>query len=485
MSPALRPYLLFGLVCLCLLVAALQFSMVSVALPDLIDDLDAPLRWAGWVVTVYTLAQAVSMPIVGRLSDELGRRTVFVGGLMVFALASLACALSPNVYVLILARALQGLAAGGLLPTAYGVIGDSFPERRAQMVGLISSIMPLGSVIGPTAGGLIVAELGWRWTYAMNAPTGVLVVALLALMPRGQPRRGHRMDLAGAALLTVAISALVYALTELSRTDSDPSLPVVAVGLGAAIAGTVLFLRHEARAPEPVLDLALLRRREFAFVNALNVLYGACVFGAFSFIPLYAHEAYGMGSTESGILLTPRAAASIVAATLASLLLPRTGYRRPLVLGLLTMAVALALLWPGLHRPRIGPVVLSDFTFLALVIGLSGIGFGISGPSANNAAIELAPDRIAAITGLRGMFRLIGGAVGTALMVVAASRAPSVGEGLQWGFGGLAILSAATTLLVVGIPDQVGVVSRAAPPPAQPLPPAPVLEREPRPPRHP
>ncbi len=470
MAPSLRSYLLFGLVSLCLLVSALQFSMVAVALPDIMDDLDAPLRWVGWVVTVYTLAQAVSMPIVGRLSDELGRRKVFVGGLVLFALASLACALAPHIYLLILARAAQGLAAGSLLPSAYGIIGDTFAQRRAQMVGLLSSIIPLGSVIGPTAGGFIVEELGWRWTYAMNTPVGALVVALFFLLPSDQGRRGSRMDVMGAALMSVAIASLVYALTELSRTDPEPSIPLVLVGLLLALAGGALFLRHESRTAEPVLDLALLRQREFAFVNALNLLYGACVFGAFSFIPLYAQQGYGMTSSQSGLLLIPRAVASALTSTAASMLLPRTGYRRPIVVGLLLMAAALGVLWQGAHRPHLGPLALGDFAYLALVIALTGVGFGMSGPAANNAAIELAPHRIAAITGLRGMFRLVGGALGTALMVLVASRAPSVAEGLETGFGGLALLATATSLLVLGIPDKVGVAVMARGPQPQATP---------------
>jgi EmrB/QacA subfamily drug resistance transporter len=480
MSPPLRSYLLFLLVSLCLLVAALQFSMVAVALPAIMADLEAPLRWAGWTVTIYTLAQAVSMPVVGRLSDELGRRTVFVGGLTLFALASLACALSPNVYFLILARALQGVAAGSLLPSAYGVIGDSFAQRRAQMVGLLSSIMPLGSVIGPTAGGFIVEELGWRWTYAMNTPTGALVVALLLLMPKGQARQGSRLDVLGAALLSVAIASLIYALTELSRRSPPPSPPLVAAGLLAAALAGALFLRHERRTPEPVLELALARQREFAFVNGLNLLYGACVFGAFSFIPLYAYEAYGMTSSQSGLLLIPRAVASALTSAVASVLLPRTGYRRPILAGLLLMALALAFLWRGVQEPQLGPLSLGRFPYLALVIALTGVGFGLSGPAANNAAIELAPQRIAAITGLRGMFRLVGGALGAALMVLVASRAPSVAEGLELGFGGLALLAAASSLLVLGVPDRVGVGVRAEAAQAGPLPTLPGSAPSPR-----
>lgn len=131
----------------------MQFAMISVALPDVGDDLGAPLRWVGWVITAYTVMQAVSMPIAGKLSDELGRRTVFVGGVALFGVASLACALAPNIWILIAGRSVQGLAGGSLLPSAYGIVGDAFPERRTQALGLISSVFPIGSVLGPNLGG--------------------------------------------------------------------------------------------------------------------------------------------------------------------------------------------------------------------------------------------------------------------------------------------------------------------------------------------
>ncbi|HWO93618.1 MAG TPA: MFS transporter, partial [Dehalococcoidia bacterium] len=294
-------YLLFAVVSLALLVSSMQFSMVSVALPELIDGLGAPLRWVGWVITIFTLAQAVSMPVAGKLSDELGRRTVFAGGLTIFAVASIACAFAPNVYVLIAARAIQGLAGGSLMPSAYGIVGDTFPGSRAQALGLISSIFPVGSVLGPNIGGVIVDHLGWRWTFGLNGPIGaIVVVAILLVMRRGGQERRKRasIDYAGAGLLALGVGGLIYSLTELGQTDTDPNYIIVAAGIVTAIVGLVLFLRQESRSADPVVDLTLLRRKEFAFVNTLNFFYGVSVFGLFSFIPLYAESAYGMSSSE-------------------------------------------------------------------------------------------------------------------------------------------------------------------------------------------
>ncbi len=464
-------HLLFGVVSLALLTSSMQFSMVSVAIPDLIDDLDAPLGWVGWVVTMYTLMQAVSMPIAGKLSDELGRRVVFVGGITLFAVASLVCAVAPDIWILILGRAVQGLAGGSLLPSAYGIIGEAFPESRTQALGLISSIFPIGSILGPNLGGEIVDSVGWRWTFALNVPLAalVVVVALLVMAP-GVRRKANRIDFVGALLMAAAVTSLVYALTELGVRTRDPNAFLVVAGFVLAVVATVLLLRYEQRCNAPIIELSLLRRREFAFVNTLNFFYGVAVFGVFSFIPLYASSAYGMRSGETGRLLTPRAIVMIVVSTVASILLPRTGYRKPIIGGLFVMAAGMVLLSLEVHEVTLGGVVFSEFTVLATIIAVAGVGLGLAGPAANNAAIELAPDRIAAITGMRGMFRSLGGAIGVAVIVLITSRASTTQHGLEVAFVGLSALTVLTSLLVLGIPDQAKpatpvIVSQIAPGP--------------------
>lgn len=463
MTARLSPsHLIFAVVSLALLISSMQFSMVSVALPALITDLDAPLRWVGWVVTVYTLMQAVSMPIAGKLSDELGRRLVFVGGIALFGVGSFACAIAPNIWLLIVGRAVQGLAGGSLLPSAYGIVGDAFPENRTQALGLISSVFPVGAILGPNLGGLIVDTIGWRWTFALNVPLVVLVIGMgMLLMPSSSRQGTKRIDFVGAVLMAAAVISLVYSLTELGAQDRDPVVWLVVAGFVIAVAATVVLLRYEGRCNAPILDLALLKRREFAFVNTLNFFYGVAVFGVFSFIPLFASSAYGMTSSETGLLLTPRALVMIVISSVASIMLPRTGYRKPIIGGLLIMAAGMVLLSLELHRVTLLGLALSEFTVLATVIAVAGVGLGLAGPAANNAAIELAPDRIAAITGMRGMFRSLGGAIGVAVIVLITSTASTTQHGLAMAFVGLSVLTVLTSLLVLGIPDRPGRDSRS------------------------
>ncbi len=478
MEPPVEPtttrgerYLIFGVVTLAMLTSSMQFSMVSVGIPDIIDGLDAPLRWVGWIITIYTLAQAVAMPVAGKLSDELGRRTVFAGGLAVFSVASVACALAPNVYVLIAARAVQGLAGGSLMPSAYGIIGDAFAHDRARALGLLSSVFPIGSVVGPNIGGIIVEHFGWRWTFGLNGPIGGLVVIAILVVLRGSEKRQRTsIDYAGAGLLALTVGGLIYGLTELSQRNADPNPVVLALSLAVAIVGGAAFLRRETTFHAPVVDIALLRQREFAYMNLLNFFYGVSIFGLFSFIPLYAESAYGFSAGQSGALLTPRALAMIGTSALAAWLLVRTGYRKPLFFGLLLMSATLFVMSLGLDEPDIGPIHFSNFAYLTAIVSITGFAFGAAGPASNNAAIELAPDRLAAITGLRGMFRSLGGAIGTSVIVLVTSRASSTAEGLELSFLGLAVLTALTTVFVFGIPDTVATGDMTDPRPREPAP---------------
>ncbi len=450
-----HPIFLFGLVGLAILLTSLQFSMVSVALPALIDGLDAPLRWVGWTITIYTLAQAISMPISGRLSDQFGRRLIFVSGIGTFAAASAVCALAPNIWILIVGRALQGLAAGTVQPSAYGVVGDAFPNSRVRAIGLVSSIGPAGSIIGPNIAGLIVDTVGWRWTFWLNVPAGALVALLgvVALRAGTGTDPGGRTDILGAALLSALVTPIVVALTELSQSGSV-NVPVVVAMLIAAVVFGWAFIRRESRASSPLVDLELVRQRDFLTVNMLQFGYGATLFGAFSFLPLYAEEAYGFSPSEAGALLTPRAILVVLVSLATASLLPRIGLRRPIMAGLVITSVGLATLSIGIHDAAIGPLHLDNFVYLALVVMVMGAGVGITNPPANAAAIELAPQRLATIAGLRGMFRFMGGVLATPVIVLIVERSPTQTEGLELAFLLLGIATAGLLLLGWRVPES-------------------------------
>jgi hypothetical protein len=263
----------------------------------------------------------------------------------------------------------------------------------------------------------------------------------------------QRIDILGVVLIAVAIVALVFALTELGQRTVTPNYALVAAAAAIFLVSAVALVRHEARTPLPVVDLDLLRRWEFASSNALAFCFGTAWIGVTSLIPLFVQSVYGMSASESGALIGPRSALMILASGLATWMSPFTGLRKPLAFGLVGTAVMIGLLGQGIHDPTLAGVRVDSFWWALLVIGAAGAFFGFANPSMNNAALELAPDRIAAIVGLRGMFSSLGGTVGIAVAVLIASRTETTGFGLQIAFTAFALILAASALFVLGVPE--------------------------------
>lgn len=441
-----------------LLVTALQYHMVSVGLADMVDDLSAPLRWVGWVITAFTVASASVQPIAGKLGDRLGSRTLFAAGLSGFAVASLACAVAPNVYLLILARAFQGAAAGLMMPTSFALVAAAFPERRAQAVGLLSSMVPIGTLVGPNLGGVIVEQFGWRATFLVNVPIGVAMAAGAFVVLPSIPRRSTApIDLRGAALLAAVVATFVYGLTELG---GDSAVVLVVGVLAMSVLLAVAFARHERRTPRPIIDIDLLKDRDFAVANGLSFLYGAALVGLFGFIPLYVQTRYEMSPTASGLVLTPRAIAMVAVSAVVALLLDRVGFRRPIAAGFTLIGASALVLSLGLVTPMFLGIRFSDFAWMTLVATLVGVAYGLIGPPLNNVGIDRAPDRVASISGLRGTFRSVGGAVGVAFVVLVVSLSPDVPTGLEISFAFLGVIALSCLVLVRWIPEQTDRVRR-------------------------
>ncbi len=439
-------YLVFAVSSVALLMSSIDSTIVATALPSLTRELHTSIAWSSWTITAYLLGQTVAMPLTGRLSDGLGRWRTFLVFVAVFTLASLCSGLAPNVFALIAFRFIQALGGGGFMPSASGAVADRFGRDRDHAIGLFSSVFPLGAIIGPALGVFIVTYWSWRWIFFINVPVGLLLLVLIRwLLPATPASHRRRVDVTGAALMTGALLGLMLGLNQLG--DRGPRSPVPWLLLALAAALVAAFLRHEARAPSPILPPALLRRRAFAVVNSLNLLYGAAAFGVFSFVPLFAQVAYGMRPLQAGLLLTARAVGMIVIAVVASLTIRRTGYRLP-------MAAGFAVVASGLVMMALAPLLTSAFGWLALASLLCGVGVGLAGPASNNAALELMPDQVAAITGLRGMFRQVGGIVSISLIALAIGPGSNEGAGLRRAFVVVAILAVAGIPAIAGVPDS-------------------------------
>jgi EmrB/QacA subfamily drug resistance transporter len=455
-------YLFYVLAGVCMLMFAIDSSIVAVALRTIVIDLDTSLAWAAWTLTGYALTQTVAMPVVGKLAEQFGQMRVFVICVVIFMVGSLLCGLAPSIYVLIACRVMQALGGGGIMPSAVSIIARAFPEQRNRMLGLFTSIFPLGGIIGPNVGGLLLEHFPWRVLFLVNVPVGFIVVPLLARQiaaydrqAAGAVRASCRLDLVGAGMFAGAIVVLLMALTFVGQDPAIIRTPTFWLMIVASVALLFVFVRHERRVAEPIIDLSLVTRHPYMVVNIHNFLFGACVWGCFSFVPYYAAVVYGMGPLESGAIMTPRSITAILLGTTTSFLLVRLGYRLPIVVGLGIIAGSNVILgqgWPGVE---LGPLTIAPFFLMAMVVGLAGVGSGMVMPASNNAILDLLPERAGVISAMRGMCRSTGGIIGTAVIVVMLEMSQDKASGLRTMFtayGLMLLLAIPLTFLIPEMP---------------------------------
>lgn len=449
-----RSIAIFAVVSLALLMASIDTTIVAVGLPAMMDGLNTNLIWISWVITGYSLTQTVVMPMAGKLSDDLGRKRLFLGCVVLFTTASLLCAIAPNVELLIAFRVLQAVGGGAFLPSAAGIVSDVFSaEHRGTAIGLFTSVFPIGGIIGPNIGGWMIDTFGWRSIFSVNVPIGILLFSTgIFLLPAGGRIVARRsIDLVGAGAFATGVVALMYGM---SVWGSNVSFEwQVGLWILVGLIALAAFVRYEARTDDPMIDLRLLKERAFVAANLYNFLYGGLVFGFFSFIPLYATLEYGMSASEAGFILTPRAIAMISLSAISSFMLIRFGYRIPMILGITLISLGLFVTGQGLHDPTVFGFEFGNLAFLSLTIAITGLGVGIGGPAANNAALDLMPEAVARITGLRGMFRSSGGVLGTAGIVLALAHFDDQARGLEVIFTALSFLILLIIPVVFMIPD--------------------------------
>jgi len=431
----MRRYLVFVTAALGLLMFSIDGTVVAVAFPKFMNDLGTNVLWAGWTISIYLVALTSVMPLAGKLSDSFGSKKVFLTSLILFTASSLACGLAPNIYALIAFRFLQGIGGASFLPTAAGIVSDQFPENRQSAIGLFSSIFPIGGILGPNLGGWIVSRYSWRYIFYINLPLGIILIGLiLILLKNSKVSSRPHIDSMGASLFLGGILFLMLGLNLFAETFSISFLLLAAVFWGASLAFFLLFFRQERKAPDPILDIALLRSRPFLAANLYNVVIGAGVFGIFNFIPYYSTSVLKWSTLLSGMILTPASVGNILAAIIVSFLLRRWGYRWPMTLGLIVLSLMTILLGQGVQPLRMIGLRFGVVENIGIIVLLFGAGMGIIFPPSNNACIELMPEKVATITGLRGMFRSIGGALGISLVTVILHLSATPASGFRMTF---------------------------------------------------
>jgi EmrB/QacA subfamily drug resistance transporter len=445
-SGAKPPWLLFAIVSIALFMSSLDGTIVSTGLPTLRRALGTSINWASWTMTAYQLGLVIAMPIAGRVADTFGRKRVFLVAAALFTGSSLLCGLQSNIGLLIAFRVLQAAGGAAFMPAASGIVMDTFGDHKQKALGLFSSIFPLGALVGPIAGGVILASWSWRGVFLVNVPIGLAFTLLAWRYLPSSERRPARPDVLGALLMGATVLAVMVAVTDLGNPGAGVTSLGFALPFCLAIAGGCAFVRHCSRAEDPLIPVHLLKGRAFAATNTINVVWGACAIGFGSLVPLFSEDRYGLSPLASGTLLTARAVGEILLAISASVLIHRTGYRLPIVGGI-------ALIGGGLAMIATPPLGLSPYLWLAIGATLTGLGTGLSAPAANNASIELAPDDVGAITGLRGAARQGGAIVGIALATSLAAHTGHEAATLAKTFFVLAGLLALLAPLVYLAPD--------------------------------
>jgi EmrB/QacA subfamily drug resistance transporter len=449
----------FAAIVLAMLPAVLDQTILSTALPTIAADLGR-LTDVAWLVTAYVVAAAATTPLWGKLGDRHGRKRLLEISLGLFLAASAVCGTAPNISLLIVARGIQGAAAGGLMTLAMAAVGDLVsPRERARYQGYIAATFAVATVAGPLVGGLLVQHASWRWVFYVNLPLGLAALAGLHLrLPDrvGEPT-GHALDLAGAVLLAGATAGLMLTCIWGGERYAWSSPEILALITLTVALGGGLALR-ERRAADPIVPLDLLRTRVVALASIALFLTTAALFAVNVFVPLYLQRTTGATPTQAGLLLAPMMLGIAVSTNLAGRSIARTGrYKRFPVAGTGLMAVALGLL----------AAVASHPSRVTVGIGLAvfGLGFGMVG-QVLIVAVQNGADRsrLGVAMATTSFFRGLGGAVGAALLgAVFAARVGARGSDVIHGVQAVFLVAApvaAVALVVVLLLEEVPLAHR-------------------------
>ena len=461
------PRALGALACLALAVlqASLGTSIANVALPDLATAFAVPFPAVQWVVLAYLLGMTPLMVSMGRLGDLLGRRSLMGLGMALFTLASVACGLAPGLWLLLLARAGQGLGAAVLLALSLALVGDALPPQRAgRAMGFLGAMSALGTALGPSLGGVLLATLGWRALFLLNLPLGLVGLALARqYLPPDPPRRRRAaIDLPGTLLLAGTLAAYALALT---WGRSQPAPVGIALGL-AAVAGGLLFVAVESRAASPLLHLGLLAHRVIGTGFVAGALVTTVAMTTLVVGPFHLALALGLGPSAVGLVMSGGPVVAALAGLPAGAAVDRFGARAMSLAGLVVMLVGcLALAWLPLSLGVPG---------YALPLMATTAGFALFQAANNTAVVSAAavPDR-GLVSGLLGLSRNLGlltgaslmGAVfalGTGVPILAGAPVEALAAGTRTAFALAVALVAVALVLSAGVRDRVGAATPVA-----------------------
>ena len=431
------------------LMGALDIAIVGPALATIRGAFGVDDRAVAWIFTIYVLFNLISVPLMAKLSDVFGRRTIYVLDVSLFALGSLIVALSPTLPVLLLGRAVQGLGAGGVFPVASAVIGDTFPpEKRGSALGLIGAVFGIAFLVGPIIAGVILYFLSWHWLFVVNLPIAAVVIVLaLRILPGARPAQRREFDLFGMAVLAVLLASLTFGINQLDTAHVATSLvslnvwPFLLLAVGLLPAFVIL----ESRTANPLMRLSLFKSRQVSLISLLAVGAGLGE-ASIVFVPVLVVSAFGVTSSTASFMLLPAVLAMAVGSPTAGRMLDRRGSRVVLLAGtLLTTA--------GMFVVAFLSTNILFFYVAAILVGL-GLGVLLGAPLRYVMLNESPASERASAQGIMtlntSMGQLLGGAV---VGAVAASLGGGV-SGYTTAFLVVGLVMLVMTLLTAGLKSR-------------------------------
>ncbi|MGV9994239.1 MFS transporter [Streptomyces sp. NPDC003374] len=412
-----RRMLVLAICCMSLLIVSLDNTVLNVALPSMQRELHASTSGLQWTIDAYTLVLASLLMLAGSTADRIGRKRVFMSGLVVFGIGSLLCSLAPNLELLVVFRMVQAIGGSMLNPVAMSIITNTFtdPRERARAIGAWGAVVGISMAAGPLVGGLLVESVGWRSIFWVNLPVGLAALLLtLRFVPESRAPRARRPDPVGQVLVIALFGALTYAIIEAPAAGLATVAPFAVVALAALLG----LLWYEPRRAEPLIDLRFFRSAPFSGATVIAVS-GFAALGGFLFLStLYLQNVRGLDALHAGLWMLPMAAPTFLCAPLSGRLVGSRGPRLPLLIAGAAMTVS-AVLFAAFE---------AETSNLTLVIGyvLFGVGFGFVNAPITNTAVSGMPRAQAGVAAaVASTSRQLGQTLGVA--VVGALLASGVG----------------------------------------------------------
>ncbi|WP_327314927.1 MFS transporter [Streptomyces sp. NBC_01235] len=403
-----RRLLVLAICCMSLLIVSLDVTVLNVALPSMQSDLHATTAGLQWTIDAYTLVLAALLMLAGSTADRIGRRKVFMAGLVVFSLGSLLCSLAPSLELLIAARMVQAVGGSMLNPVAMSIITNTFTARRerARAIGVWGAVVGISMAAGPLLGGLLVESVGWRSIFWLNLPVGlVALLATLRYVPESRAPRARRPDPVGQLLVIALFGSLTYAIIEAPEAGAATSGPFAAVALAALLG----LLWYEPRRAEPLIDLRFFRSVPFSGATVVAISAFAALGGFLFLSTLYLQNVRGLDALHAGLWMLPMAVPTFLCAPLSGRLVGARGPRLPLLIAGVAMTTS-GLLFAAFDAET------SDVT-LFLGYLLFGVGFGfVNAPITNTAVSGMPRSQAGVAAAVASTSRQLGQTLGVAVV---------------------------------------------------------------------